>query len=139
MFGKWRNTQNRFQRKGLGTSQFGVCVCPQCNYSVIHKRGIPCATFICPKCHIPLIRQDHPGNCNIQHPENSNIQQAPDRNTKILDFPKVDIELCIGCGTCVDRCRFEAIHLEDGKAKITIANCKKCRACVNVCPVGAIT
>jgi Pyruvate/2-oxoacid:ferredoxin oxidoreductase delta subunit len=131
MFGKGKNQQNRLQKRGMGASSFGVCSCPQCNYSVAHKRGLPCTTLLCPNCNIPLIRQ--------AQSENSNKQQVSTNTAKTSSFPKIDAELCIGCGICIDICPAEAIHIEAGKAKITIANCKKCRACVNACPVKAIT
>jgi Pyruvate/2-oxoacid:ferredoxin oxidoreductase delta subunit len=131
MFGKGKNQPNKLQQRGMGTSHFGVCSCPQCKYTVTHKRGVPCATLICPYCNIPLIRQ--------AQSENSNKQQVSNKSTKITSFPKIDTELCIGCGVCLDICPSEAIHVEDGKAKITITNCKKCRACINACPVEAIT
>lgn len=131
MFGKGKNQQNKLQKRGIKTSQFGVCCCPQCNYSVTHKRGIPCTTLICPKCNIPLIRQ--------AQSENRNKQQVHNNTAKTSSFPIIDTELCIGCGVCVNKCPSEAICLEDGKAKITIANCKKCRICVSVCPAGAIS
>ncbi|MDD3321961.1 MAG: 4Fe-4S binding protein [Paludibacter sp.] len=141
MFGKGQNQRNKFQQRGMGSTSFGVCSCPKCNYSVTHQRGVPCTTLICPNCNIPLVRQDKSENSKSNNSNNSNNinkQQVPNKTTKIKDFPKIDTELCIGCGTCVDKCPSEAIHMEDGKAKITIANCKKCRACVSVCPVGAI-
>ncbi|MFA9392774.1 MAG: 4Fe-4S binding protein [Prolixibacteraceae bacterium] len=131
MFGKGKNQRNKLQQRGRGASQFGVCSCPQCNYSVTHKRGVPCATLICPQCNIPLIRHTHS--------ENTNKQQIPNAKAKISSYPKIDTKLCIGCGACVDICPSEAIHIEDGKAEITITKCKKCRACVKVCPVEAIT
>ena len=133
MFGKGQNKQNKFQQRGLGSTSFGVCSCPKCNYSVTHQRGVPCTTLICPNCHTPLVRQDQSEN------KNNNKQQVPNTTTKIKDFPKIDTDLCIGCGACVDKCSFDAIHLEDGKATILTANCKKCKACVSVCPVGAIS
>ncbi len=92
---------------------------------------ISLATLLCPNCNIPLIRQ--------AQSENSNKQQVSTNTAKTSSFPKIDAELCIGCGICIDICPAEAIHIEAGKAKITIANCKKCRACVNACPVKAIT
>ena len=131
MIGRGKNQRHKLLQRGTLTSPFNVCSCPQCHYSVPHKRGIPCFTLICPECNIPLIRQDPS--------ESKNIQQVPVENAKISNFPIIDTELCIGCGTCVDKCPSEAILLVEGKAKITIANCKKCRICVNSCPVGAIT
>jgi formate hydrogenlyase subunit 6/NADH:ubiquinone oxidoreductase subunit I len=131
MFGKGKNQRNKSQQRGTGASQFGVCSCPQCNYSVPHKRGVPCTTLRCPKCNIPLVRQ--------AQPVNSNKQQVSSKTTKTSSYPEIDVELCIGCGACVNTCPAKAIHIEDGKAKITITNCKKCKACVNTCPVGAIS
>jgi Na+-translocating ferredoxin:NAD+ oxidoreductase subunit B len=130
MVGKGKGQQNKKQHRGMGATQLGVCSCPLCNYSVSHKRGVPCTTLICPKCNIQLIRQ--------AQFKNINTQQVPNKNAKISSFPKIDAELCIGCGACVDICPSEAIHLEDGKAKITITHCKKCSACINACPVEAI-
>ena len=57
---------------------------------------------------------------------------------KILNFPVIDTNLCTGCGVCIIRCRFDAIVLEDGIAKILNEKCKNCRACVRVCPTQAI-
>ena len=131
MVGKGRNQNNKLQQRRMGTSQLGFCTCPQCNYSITHKRGVPCFTLLCPKCKIPLIRQ--------ALSENSNKQQVPDKKEKKLSIPTIDTELCIGCGACVRICPSGAIIIEDGKAKINTENCKKCRACVKTCPVKAIT
>lgn len=50
----------------------------------------------------------------------------------------VDPETCIGCGACVDGCPVEAISLDD-KAKVDPDACSSCGACVDTCPVEAIT
>ena len=130
MFGKGKNQRNKLQQRRINQSQFGVCVCSQCNYSITHKRGVPCSTVRCPKCNIPLTRQ--------VSSENSNKQQAPNNN-KSIAFPSIDAKICIGCGACVKICSSDAIYLENGKAIIYIEKCKKCRACIKACPVGAIT
>jgi len=56
---------------------------------------------------------------------------------------KVDEELCLACGVCLDACPYNAPVLtinNSGKivAKINEALCKGCGACVAECPVGAI-
>ncbi len=35
----------------------GKCVCPKCNYSVPHERGVPCSTLLCPNCNVSLERK----------------------------------------------------------------------------------
>ena len=50
---------------------------------------------------------------------------------------KVISEECIGCGTCVDSCPFDAIDMVDDKAVIT-DKCTACGTCVDACPVDAI-
>ena len=45
---------------------------------------------------------------------------------------------CIGCSKCFKECKFEAITMADNKAYIDYEACKLCRACVAVCPTGAI-
>ncbi len=50
---------------------------------------------------------------------------------------KVISEECIGCGTCVDSCPFDAIDMIDDKAVIN-DKCTACGTCIEVCPVDAI-
>src|SRR5580704_6344570 len=55
--------------------------------------------------------------------------------------PHIDLEGCIGCGTCVDACpEGDVLGILNGKA--TIVKGHKCIGhgiCADVCPVGAIT
>jgi ferredoxin len=48
-------------------------------------------------------------------------------------------DACIGCGTCTEEgvCIFDAIHLEEGMARIN-DNCKGCGRCAEKCPHQAI-
>ena len=45
---------------------------------------------------------------------------------------------CIGLGSCVKACQFEALHMEDGIAKINWDKCVGCGACAKVCPKDII-
>jgi ferredoxin len=54
--------------------------------------------------------------------------------------PKVNEELCIGCGTCETLCP-KVFKLEDGKSKVISEDCEDCdcQGAVDSCPVGAIS
>ncbi len=52
---------------------------------------------------------------------------------------KINVELCTGCGTCVDICPVEAITIEKDKAVIDADSCVDCGTCVDECPVEAIS
>jgi len=51
---------------------------------------------------------------------------------------KVDVDVCTGCGNCVDACPVEAITLNNDKAVIDEDTCIECGVCVDECPVDAI-
>jgi len=50
----------------------------------------------------------------------------------------VNEDACVGCGVCVPMCPFQAIKLEEGKAKVVEALCKGCGTCATACPTGAM-
>ena len=53
--------------------------------------------------------------------------------------PVVDVDLCIGCGSCVEICP-EVFELRDDKAWVISNKCDTCdcQEAANVCPVEAI-
>lgn len=52
--------------------------------------------------------------------------------------PKVEQELCIGCGDCIDICPSQAISLKSKKSRIDQENCIGCAECISICPCEAI-
>jgi formate hydrogenlyase subunit 6/NADH:ubiquinone oxidoreductase subunit I len=52
-------------------------------------------------------------------------------------IPKIDDDTCIACGTCVDRCKFDAISVND-IAEVTEKRCIGCGLCAVTCPNDAI-
>ena len=52
---------------------------------------------------------------------------------------KVDTGLCTGCGACVEACPVEAVSLRGDKANIDAEKCVDCGACESVCPMEAIS
>ncbi|WP_457554972.1 4Fe-4S dicluster domain-containing protein [Candidatus Pyrohabitans sp.] len=53
----------------------------------------------------------------------------------------IDLDACVGCGTCVDTCPSAVYEMNDeGKSTVVNADdCVECCACVEACPEGAIT
>lgn len=47
-------------------------------------------------------------------------------------------EGCIGCGTCVAHCSFDAIEKDGERYKINGNRCDECGNCVIYCPAGAV-
>ena len=45
---------------------------------------------------------------------------------------------CVGFGTCVSACKFDAIHVENRLAVVDESKCVGCGACVKVCPKNII-
>ena len=53
--------------------------------------------------------------------------------------PEVNIEICTGCGDCVDFCPTGAVAIVNGKAAVVNPDaCNYCTECETICPSGAI-
>jgi MinD superfamily P-loop ATPase len=48
----------------------------------------------------------------------------------------IDASACIGCGLCVERCRFDALALDP--PRVDGIACEGCGLCVRICPVEAL-
>lgn len=52
---------------------------------------------------------------------------------------KINHDLCVGSGDCVDVCPSDVFELIDGKSTApNVDDCIECCACVGACPVAAI-
>jgi len=57
-----------------------------------------------------------------------------------MAIPSVDVDVCTGCGVCVDECPNNALELVEDKASLLRpGKCDGCGSCSEVCPVEAIT
>lgn len=50
----------------------------------------------------------------------------------------IDVSRCTGCGACVEVCPVGAMTLVDGKARVDEETCTGCEVCVDACPEGAV-
>ncbi|HQP32368.1 MAG TPA: 4Fe-4S binding protein [Deltaproteobacteria bacterium] len=51
---------------------------------------------------------------------------------------QIDTELCTGCGACVDICPMYAISIHEDKACVDADKCSGCGICEDECPMGAL-
>jgi NAD-dependent dihydropyrimidine dehydrogenase PreA subunit len=61
---------------------------------------------------------------------------------KIISSPfrvSVSVDLCDGCGTCLERCQMGALHLDDGRVVADLNRCIGCGLCVSTCPTKALS
>jgi NAD-dependent dihydropyrimidine dehydrogenase PreA subunit len=66
------------------------------------------------------------------------MEEDVDTHEHVL--PQINLELCNGCGTCVDTCPSEAVALIDGWPVIVHPeDCAYCGDCEDLCPEGAIS
>ena len=52
---------------------------------------------------------------------------------------RTDVDACIHCGDCIERCVFEARVLENDQMRYDVSTCYGCGLCVTVCPAEATT
>jgi electron transport complex protein RnfB len=70
----------------------------------------------------------------------TNLQKLP-RPSRIVTcnyIAEINLDLCIGCGTCIERCQIHSIKLVDDKANVILKRCIGCGVCVPTCPEQAI-
>ena len=58
--------------------------------------------------------------------------QAPGGGSKTCGYG------CLGGGSCVSVCQFDAIHVHNGVAMVDMEKCKACGKCVDICPRNLI-
>ena len=73
-------------------------------------------------------------NAHLFVPMNANRSESA-----YVQKPRVNEDICTGCGACASVCEYNAISILMGKPLIFDELCHSCGACEYVCPVNAIT
>ena len=119
-----------------GCMGLGSCV-KACAFDAIHivdalPRSIPISAYLRQVyCGLPE-EADQPG-AGVQEGARQLRQQG--QGPEVM---KVCSNGCIGCKMCEKACKFDAIHVVDGVAKIDYDKCKNCKMCAKACPKGCI-
>lgn len=82
-------------------------------------------------------------DCDVDAP-NLHLVKRQSGQPQVKDFiggdkSIINNEICIGCGTCQEKCRFDAIYEENGRYLVNEYACEGCGVCSYVCPVEAIS
>ena len=56
----------------------------------------------------------------------------------LTPFPKLEADLCVGCGKCANICPAKAVTMVGGKPRIARGKCIHCFCCQEFCPKGAM-
>jgi len=91
---------------------------------------------------IKLARAKAYADCDVDAP-NLHLITGWDSEPKKTDYyglpvAKINLELCIECGQCIEHCRFDAITAEP-HYMVDPFTCEGCGVCAYVCPAEAIT
>ncbi|MCX8021251.1 MAG: DUF362 domain-containing protein [Syntrophorhabdaceae bacterium] len=70
------------------------------------------------------------------HLKNKTMEEFIDRRTK--QRPKVDEELCTGCGVCIEQCPVSAISIKGDFPQADTEKCIVCFCCQEACPSKAM-
>ena len=97
---------------GLGLGPGGYIVCPDCGYSMPHRRGVPCYAVQCPNCGTSMVRQmpdntptafnNNNRNSNNQYFQRDQTRPAPPI-TSNAKMPHDYRGVCSKCHKIIDR------------------------------------
>lgn len=54
-------------------------------------------------------------------------------------YASIASETCTGCGTCLDRCQMDALHVVNSHTEVLSSHCIGCGVCLNACAFDAIS
>lgn len=79
-------------------------------------------------------------DCDVEEPNGYLFfdPAAEQKETVTANIPALQPEICTGCRTCVEFCKFNAIAFVGGKPMIFEDICHSCGGCMMLCPASAL-
>ena len=117
-----------------GCLGFGSCVAA-CKFDALHIGPNGAAVVDKEKCtNCGACREACPRKLIVEVPYSKKVFVNCSNKDKGPAVTKVCANSCIGCGMCQRTCKFDAIHVVDGVARIDYDKCKGCGMCAQKCP-----
>jgi heterodisulfide reductase subunit A len=103
---------------------------------------VPSGVFVCGSAHYPA---DVKESVFQGYRAAARALRYVSAGRMVSEGPPANVveSLCVGCGTCVESCPFQAISMVSREGTLSVSNideslCKGCGNCVVVCPAKAI-
>ena len=117
-----------------GCLGFGSCVAA-CKFDAIHVGENGVAVVDKEKCtNCGACREACPRKLIVEVPYSKKVFVNCSNKDKGPAVTKVCASSCIACGMCERTCKFDAIHVVDGVARVDYDKCKGCGMCAQKCP-----
>ena len=118
----------------FGCMGFGTCVAA-CQFDAIHINEQGVAEVDKEKCtNCGACREACPRKLIVEVPYKQKVFVNCSNKEKGPAVTKVCANSCIACGMCERTCKFDAIHVVDGVARVDYDKCKGCGMCAQKCP-----
>ena len=118
----------------FGCMGFGTCVAA-CQFDAIHINEQGVAEVDKEKCtNCGACRAACPHHLIVEVPYKQKVFVNCSNKDKGPAVTKVCANSCIACGMCERTCKFDAIHVVDGVARVDYDKCKGCGMCAQKCP-----
>ena len=118
----------------FGCMGFGTCVAA-CQFDAIHINAQGVAEVDKEKCtNCGACRAACPHHLIVEVPYKQKVFVNCSNKDKGAVANKLCTTSCIACGMCERTCKFDAIHVVDGVARIDYDKCKGCGMCAQKCP-----
>lgn len=109
--------------------------------AVLSGKGGTGKTVVTSGIAYAMNRKKSLADCDVEAANLSLVLHPHDTATRPyygLEKASIDDDICISCGKCLEKCRFEAIDECEGIFTVNNIRCEGCGVCGEICPVDAV-